>query len=173
MRHGSTGLNFGSGPVDRTLPSFEFVKLPASNADCIEPKRTDTRDLAYLNDWDAFFKTAIVLYKLAVSGELQTLEERIRALQSWQHRLLGQVVTQPGDRILQQRLQQQRPHLFGCLHDLAAEPTNNRAERALRPAVIAHKLSCGDKTINGKRTWEILAVLPLLPVKEISTSSTT
>ena len=26
--------------------------------------------------------------------------------------------------------------VLGCLEDLAAEPTNNRAERALRPAVI-------------------------------------
>ncbi|MCZ6878945.1 MAG: IS66 family transposase [Acidobacteria bacterium] len=121
------------------------------------PRRA--RDPTYLNDWDAFFKTVIVLYKLAVSGELQTLEERIRALESWQHRLLGQVVTHPGDRIIQQRLQKQRPHLLGCLHDLAAEPTNNRAERALRPAVIARKLSCGNKTIKGKRTWEILASL--------------
>ncbi len=121
--------------------------------------RPDTRDPTYLNDWDAFFKTVMVLYKLAVSGELQTREERIRALQSWQHRLLGQVVTQPGDRIIQQRLQKQRPHLLGCLYDLAAEPTNNRAERALRPAVIARKLSCGNKTIKGKRTWEILASL--------------
>ena len=37
--------------------------------------------------------------------------------------------------------------------------TNNRAERALRPAVIARKLSWGNKTERGKRTWEILASL--------------
>ena len=35
--------------------------------------------------------------------------------------------------------------------------TNNLAERQLRPAVIAHKISCGNKTQKGARTWQILA----------------
>jgi hypothetical protein len=39
------------------------------------------------------------------------------------------------------------------------EATNNLAERQLRPAVIARKLSCGNKTSRGARTWEILASL--------------
>ena len=33
------------------------------------------------------------------------------------------------------RLVEQRRHLWGCLEEPAAEPTNNRAERDLRPAV--------------------------------------
>jgi hypothetical protein len=45
------------------------------------------------------------------------------------------------------------------LDDPSLEATNNRAERALRPAVIARKLSCGNKTQRGKRTLEILASL--------------
>ena len=48
---------------------------------------------------------------------------------------------------------------MGCLYDLAAEPTNNRAERSLRPAVIARKISCGNKTDRGRQTWQILASL--------------
>ena len=43
-----------------------------------------------------------------------------------------------------------------CLYVPAAEPTNNRAERDLRPAVIARKLSCGNKTEAGKRSFEVL-----------------
>jgi hypothetical protein len=39
------------------------------------------------------------------------------------------------------------------------DPTNNRAERMLRPAVISRKLSCGNKTDQGRRTWETLASL--------------
>jgi len=43
------------------------------------------------------------------------------------------------------------------LYNPAAEPTNNRAERALRPAVIARKVSCGNKTERGRDCWQILA----------------
>ena len=39
------------------------------------------------------------------------------------------------------------------------DPTNNLAERQLRPAVIARKLSCGNKTDTGKVTFEVLASL--------------
>ena len=48
-------------------------------------------------------------------------------------------------------------HLLGCLYEPAAEPTNNRAERALRPAVIARKVSCGNKTERGRYCWQILS----------------
>jgi hypothetical protein len=46
-----------------------------------------------------------------------------------------------------------------CLssYEPAAEPTNNRAERELRPAVIARKLSCGNKTPAGRTCCEVLA----------------
>lgn len=54
------------------------------------------------------------------------------------------------------RMAKQREFLLGCLQDPSAEPTNNRAERDLRPAVIDRKLSCGNKTAAGKRAWEIL-----------------
>jgi len=57
------------------------------------------------------------------------------------------------------RLRKRRRWLFTFLDHPGVEPTNNRAERALRPAVIARKLSCGNKTEPGKNTWEILASL--------------
>src|SRR5881296_276095 len=37
--------------------------------------------------------------------------------------------------------------------------TNNLAERQLRPAVIARKISCGNKTEKGARAWAVLASL--------------
>ena len=60
---------------------------------------------------------------------------------------------------LRHRLSRQREHLLGCLYDLSAEPKNNRVERSLRPAVIARKISCGNKTDRGRWTWQILASL--------------
>lgn len=45
--------------------------------------------------------------------------------------------------------QAERGHLLRFLDDPGIEPTNNRAERALRPAVIARKVSQCSKTNNG------------------------
>jgi len=39
------------------------------------------------------------------------------------------------------------------------DATNNLAERQLRPPVITRKLSCGNKTDRGARTFEVLASL--------------
>jgi len=86
-----------------------------------------------------------------------SLAERRVSLEQWIDRLLGE----PLERAvrIRNRLSKQRPHWMGCLYDLAAEPTNNQAERSLRPTVIARKISCGNKTDRGRQTWQILASL--------------
>ena len=58
-----------------------------------------------------------------------------------------------------QRLRKQEDHLFTFLDYPEVEATNNLAERQLRPAVIARKISCGNRTQRGAHTWEILASL--------------
>jgi transposase len=60
---------------------------------------------------------------------------------------------------VRRRLEKQKDHLFTFLDHPQVDATNNLAERQLRPAVIARKLSCGNKTPAGARTWEILASL--------------
>jgi len=60
---------------------------------------------------------------------------------------------------VRRRLEKQQDHLFTFLDVEQVEATNNLAERQLRPAVIARKVSCGNKTPQGARTWEILASL--------------
>lgn len=101
----------------------------------------------------------IVLHRLAVEGKLDmaTLTERRTHLEHWIDRLLSECVEGTGEARIRNRLTKQRSHLIGCLYDLSAEPTNNRAERSLRPAVIARKISCGNKTDRGRATWQILA----------------
>ena len=54
---------------------------------------------------------------------------------------------------------QHRPHLLTFLYERAVEPTNNLAERQLRPAVIARKLSAGNRTVRGAQTHAVLASL--------------
>ena len=73
--------------------------------------------------------------------------------------MLAEPRAQPGDVAIQQRIGKRRGAVLGCLEDPAAEPTNNRAERALRPAVIARKLSCGNRTDAGRRCWQTLVSL--------------
>ncbi len=65
----------------------------------------------------------------------------------------------PDEERVANRLRKRRHWLFTFLDYDGVEATNNRAERALRPAVIARKLSCGNKTDRGKRTWAILTSL--------------
>ncbi|HUW83389.1 MAG TPA: transposase [Phycisphaerae bacterium] len=81
-----------------------------------------------------------------------SLEQRAAAL-LLRHRL------DPDEERVASRLRKRRQWLFTFLHHPEVEATNNRAERALRPAVVARKLSCGSKTERGKRTWEILTSL--------------
>ena len=57
------------------------------------------------------------------------------------------------------RLWKQRDHLFVFLEHPGVDATNNLAERQLRPAVIRRKLSCGNRSHRGARTFEILASL--------------
>jgi transposase len=121
--------------------------------------RPDTSDGSYLQQWKWLFQAVTALWKARPKmAETAFALERAR-IETWCQRLLDKAVTQPGDVAVQNRLVKQWPHLLGCLDEPAAEPTNNRAERSLRPAVIARKLSCGNRTERGKRTWEILASL--------------
>jgi len=60
---------------------------------------------------------------------------------------------------VRRRMEKQKDHLFTFLEHAEVEATNNLAERQLRPAVIARKVSCGNKTTLGARTWEILTSL--------------
>jgi transposase len=121
--------------------------------------RPDTKDGSYLQQWKWLFQAVTALWKARpMMAETAFALERAR-IETWCQRLLDEAVTQPGDVAVQNRLLKQWPHLLGCLDEPAAEPTNNRAERSLRPAVIARKLSCGNRTERGKRTWEILASL--------------
>lgn len=57
------------------------------------------------------------------------------------------------------RLRKRKASLLTCLEVEGVDPTNNLAERQLRPAVIARKLSCGHKSKAGAEAWQTLASL--------------
>jgi hypothetical protein len=82
--------------------------------------------------------------------------QRRQHLEMWLDRLLATERTQPGDVAIRSRIGKRRSSILVCLYEPAVEPTNNRAERDLRPSVIARKVSCGNKTEAGKRSFEVL-----------------
>ena len=58
----------------------------------------------------------------------------------------------PAEKSVRKRLAKQIDHLFTFLDFDGVDAANNLAERQLRPAVIARKLSCGNKTASGANT---------------------
>jgi transposase len=122
-------------------------------------KLPGTGDPSYLHRWEILLKAVVILYDLRAELGEETFAEKRARLEKAVDELLDEPRSQCGDVAIQNRLRKQRPHLLGCLYEPAAEPTNNRAERSLRPAVIARKVSCGNKTEQGCRTWEVLTSL--------------
>jgi transposase len=72
-------------------------------------------------------------------------------------RLLAGSYTDPDNARLANRLRKHRAALFTFLERDGVEATNNLAERELRPAVIARKLSAGNRTEEGAETHSVLA----------------
>jgi len=82
-----------------------------------------------------------------------------RALERTAKQRIVPLRTDPLEEAVANRFRKQLDHLFTFLDHRAVDATNNLAERQLRPAVIARKLSCGNRTPDGARSWEILASL--------------
>lgn len=58
---------------------------------------------------------------------------------------------------LSRRLDRYRHKLTTFLHKPSVDPTNNAAERALRPAVVMRKITGGNRSEAGAQAWAILA----------------
>lgn len=113
----------------------------------------------YLSQLRAILHAA--MYLQAHRGDLSPPDwaEKRRNLEHNADQLLWRTTPPAGAAKVAERIRKRRRHLFTFLDDEILEATNNRAERSLRPAVIARKLSCGNKTPRGKQTWETLASL--------------
>ena len=83
----------------------------------------------------------------------------MQMLYRWRDNLLGPTYADPVEERVANRLRKQKEHLFTFLTEPNVDATNNQAERDLRPAVIARKVSCGNKTQAGKQAWQILSSL--------------
>lgn len=102
------------------------------------------------------------------------LAERERARLRFEAAVLALCRAQPTGvphAALCQRVERYHPELFTFVADPAVPPTNNAAERALRPLVIARKISGGTRSSHGTQsrmllqsviaTWELRGLDPL------------
>lgn len=103
------------------------------------------------------FKAALKLDGMREKLPAAVYERGVKSLERRLDRLLAQKHRAGGEERIAKRLCKQREHLFTFLWRKEVAATNNLAERQLRPAVITRKLSCGNKTERGARTWEVLA----------------
>ncbi len=79
----------------------------------------------------------------------EEIEERMNGI-------LERDITEEDNARFQKCLKKQREHLFRFLYREEADPTNNRAERDLRGAVIARKLSGCNRSDKGGRMYGVI-----------------
>jgi transposase len=114
-------------------------------------------DSTFLHDTRVFFEAAIFWHSMRGEVAADEYEFTVAHLHGRIDELLAPLRSHPAEIKIRNRLLKQRPHLLTFLAVPGVDPTNNLAERQLRPAVIARKLSCGNKTPKGQLTFEILA----------------
>lgn len=105
----------------------------------------------------SLLKQAIALWKANRAKPLADFAEKGAVIQDrvTEH-LKPRVLLHPDDRRMLKELgrHHEKGNLLRFLEDPSIEPTNNRAERALRPAVIARKISQCSRNENGARCFE-------------------
>jgi len=114
---------------------------------------------APLREVRVILQAAMALNGVRASMDRRHYARRRGALQRSLDRVLDRVYPAGGVEKALGRFRRHRHELFTFLDHADVAATNNLAERQLRPAVIARKLSCGNRTERGKATWEVLASL--------------
>lgn len=84
---------------------------------------------------------------------------RVRRLEKRLEELARADYDEPNARRIAKRMRRHQKELTAFLWDKDLDGTNNAAERAIRPAVVARKISGGSRSKNGARAWATLASL--------------
>lgn len=141
------GYSWYSGPIQRCWPHFlrDFAKL-------VETYPDNESVLAWV-------ESIIALYKAAKKIARRDFSEvaRVRFRQELESQILA--IAQPflkdkaaPQNTLAKRIDQHLGELFAFVQYPGCPSGNNAAERAIRPAVIARKISGGTRSANGSKT---------------------
>ena len=113
-----------------------------------------------------FLRTSKRLLKemLLLKHKREELDERryiarVRRLERRLDELTDNHYDEPNARRLARRMRKHQTELTAFLWDKQLDGTNNAAERAIRPAVVARKISGGSRSRNGAEAWATLASL--------------
>ena len=134
-------------------------KCVAHHLKAISEALAEVTESQFLTAIKHFFKAAITLHRLREDLPPERYAQAVAYLEASLDSFLAAPYGLAPEVRIANRLRKQRPHLLTFLHRPGVAPTNNLAERQLRPAVIARKLSCGNKTPRGQTTFEVLASL--------------
>jgi hypothetical protein len=140
-------------PVQRKCYSHHLVAVKEAREE--HPQQGE----GYLLEVRALLHTAMFFKALGADPTTARHQQCVARLEQRAHQLLDPPRPQAQEERVRQRLWKQRAPLFTFLKYQPVEATNNRAERQLRPAVMARKISCGNKTDQGAATWQILTSL--------------
>jgi hypothetical protein len=134
-------------------------KCCAHHLKAISEARAQAPDSDFLAQIRALLKAAMLLHRVREHVDAADWQKYTGHLERNLDRLLALPGRNDAEQRIVNRLTKQREHLLTFLHVPGVDPTNNLAERQLRPAVIARKLSCGNKTASGAHSFEVLSSL--------------
>jgi uncharacterized coiled-coil protein SlyX len=123
-------------------------------------RTTKTRGaVRFAQDVTALLRDALALRDQKPHLAVKRFRAQAMALEQRLDRLIDpkRKLTDPDNRRFAKRLRKQRPHLLRFLHADGLDPTNNQAERMLRPAVITRKTNGCNRTERGALAHAILA----------------
>jgi transposase len=158
------GDDYGGVLVSDCLSSYDphpgrKSKCCAHHLKAIKEALLEAPESRFLHHIRSLLRAAIALHEARSRLAAPSYERYVQALEQWLDRLLAEPHGHAAEVRVANRLRKHRAHLLTFLHVAGVAPTNNLAERQLRPAVITRKLSCGNKTTRGQRTFEILCSL--------------
>ena len=123
-------------------------------------RETKTRGaVRFAQDVTALLREALALRAQKPHLPAKSFRAQVAALEQRLDRLIDphRKLTDPDNKRFAKRLRKQRPHLLRFLHTNGLDPTNNQAERMLRPAVIIRKTNGCNRTERGALAHAILA----------------
>lgn len=123
-------------------------------------RETKTRGaVRFAQDVTALLRDALALRDQQATLAPPAFQTRAAELEARLDRLIDphRCLTDPDNQRFAKRLRKHRAHLFRFLYVDGLDPTNNQAERMLRPAVITRKTTGCNRTDLGALTHAILA----------------
>jgi transposase len=128
--------------------------------DLKEMNETKTgRALHFARQATALLQAALALKRKKPTLNTQTFSQQARTLETRLDTLIASSrrFSDPDNTRFAKRLRKHRPHLLRFLYVDDLEPTNNLAERMLRPAVITRKTNGCNRTPEGAQAHSILS----------------